>query len=260
MHPVLFTFGPVTVSSYGVMFVIAVGLAAWLGARVIPRLPGGPLMNAQQWSDLVCLAVVGGIVGARLAYVALHGELFLQAPWEVVAVWHGGLVWYGGLVGGLLGAWGYVRRHRLPFLALLDAAAPFVALAHAIGRIGCFFNGCCYGRPTMSWCAVLFPGHAEPVIPTQLIEAAGLLGLFVILRLLQRPRFLRAPGRLFGGYLALYAMLRFPLEFLRGDQPPFLGPLTLQQVISIGLIGLGVSFLRRLPSPRLSTWKGERER
>jgi phosphatidylglycerol:prolipoprotein diacylglycerol transferase len=214
-------------------------------------LPGGPLLSAQQWSDLVSLAVVGGIVGARLVYVALHWERFLEAPWEVVAVWHGGLVWYGGLWGGLLGAWGYARRRRIPFLALLDAAAPFVALAHAIGRVGCFFNGCCYGRPTTSWCAVIFPGHAEPVIPTQLIEAAGLLGLFVLLRVLQRPAVLRAPGRLFGGYLTLYAVLRFPLEFLRGDQSPFLGPLTLQQLISIGLVVAGVSLMRtHLPPPR----------
>ena len=246
MHPVLFQLGPVTLSSYGAMVVLAVALFTWLTPRAALGFGRPPVMRSSQWADLACASVIGGILGGRLFYVGLHPQLVMEAPWEMLAVWHGGLVWYGGLAGGLVGAWSYARRHRVPLWALLDVAAPFLALAHALGRIGCFLNGCCYGRPTTAWYGVLFPGHAEPVIPTQLFETAGLLVVFVALRgLQQRPGALRRAGWVFGWYLASYAGLRFGLEFLRGDQSPFLGPLTLQQIISVGLAGIGLRLILR---------------
>ncbi len=171
---------------------------------------------------------------------------YINAPWEVLAIWHGGLVWYGGFLGGLTAGLVYARRHRLSSVRLADHLSPAIALGHGIGRIGCFFNGCCYGRPTDQWCGVLFPGHAQPVLPTQLFEAAGVFLIAFILYQLQQRQSARYPGRLFGLYLTCYGMLRFGLEFLRGDQQVWRAGLTLQQLISLLGIMVGTFlFIRR---------------
>lgn len=243
MHPILFSIGPITLHSYGVMFVIAFLVTTWLASRTARRWPPQQVaITAEQLIDFACMALLGGLVGGRLLFVILQWRYFVQSPWEIPAIWQGGLVWYGGFLGGLLAGWLYVRVKRLVFLRVMDQFLPFVALGHAIGRIGCFLNGCCYGRPTASWCGVVFPGHAEPVFPTQLFEAAGLLFLYILLRRLQRPSVLARPGRIFGVYLLGYAALRFGLEFLRGDQHRGWAGLTLPQLISllVFLIGLGL--------------------
>jgi len=246
MHPILLKVGPVTLYSYGVMLVVAFVAAAWLAVRRARRMPAGSrAVSPEQILDLFSLTLLGGILGARMFYVMLHWDLFMRAPLEIVAIWHGGLVWYGGLAGGVLAVALYARAHRLGFLRVVDQCIPFLALGHAIGRVGCLLNGCCYGKPTDAWCGLVFPGATMAVVPTQLLEAAGLLLLYVILRLLQRPVLLQYPGRLFGGYLAGYAALRFGLEFARGDQAPWWMGLTLQQGLSIGMALAGVVLLCR---------------
>lgn len=234
MHPILATFGPFTLYTYGVMLLIAFAVSTWLAVRAARRWPPGLVaINAEQILDCFSLSLLGGIVGGRLAFIVLQWEFFLRSPGEMSAIWHGGLVWYGGLLGGLFAAWLYVRAKRLNFLRVMDQCIPFLALAHAVGRVGCFLNGCCYGRPTDHWCGAVFPGQRGPVVPVQLFESAGLLFLYGLLRGLQRPPLLSRPGWLFGIYLVLYALLRFSIEFLRGDQEIWWAGLTLQQVISI---------------------------
>ncbi|MDP3723298.1 MAG: prolipoprotein diacylglyceryl transferase [Candidatus Omnitrophota bacterium] len=251
MHPILVTVGPCTLYSYGVLLVIAFVVSTWLASRAARRLPPAQrAIGAEQLVDCASLALLSGVVGARLFYIILQRELFLQSPWEVLAVWHGGLVWYGGLAGGLLAAWGYVRWKRLSFLGVLDQFAPFLAVGHAIGRVGCFLNGCCYGKPTGAWWGVTFPGHAQPVIPTQLLEAAGLIVLSVALRRIQRGRLTERRGALFGVYLMGYAVLRFVLEFLRGDQASGWAGLTLPQFMSVGVWLVGLFLVVRRPSER----------
>jgi len=253
MHPVLFTLGPFTVYSYGALMVVAFLAATGLSVRAAHRLPPALVaIHPEQLVDFTCASLLGGILGARLFYVALHWESFVVSPQEIFAIWHGGLVWYGGFLGGVLAGWGYLRAKRIPFLRAMDQFIPFLALGHAIGRVGCFFNGCCYGRPTRAWCGVLFPGHATPVLPTQLFEAAGLLGVYACLRALQRPGVLRRPGMVFGAYLAAYALLRFVLEWFRGDQAVSWAGLTLQQLVSIGVLVIATTLLgRALRTPRL---------
>ena len=241
MHPVLFTIGPITLYTYGAMMVVAFLAATGLAvqdARTLPR--EWVAIAPEQLMDFACVSLLGGVIGGRLLYVGLQWDAFLRQPLEMPAVWHGGLVWYGGLFGGLLGGWLYVRRKRLAFLRVMDQFIPFGALGHAIGRVGCFLNGCCYGRPTDAWYGVTFPGHAHPVIPTQLIEAGALTVLYGLLRRMRRPRLLQYPGRVFGWYLVSYAVLRFLIEFLRGDQTALWAGLTLQQLVSGGVFAAGL--------------------
>jgi len=246
MHPILLKVGAFTVYAYGVMLALAFAVATWLAARTVRRLPvEHRAIAAEPLVDVVCLALLGGILGGRLFYVLLEWEFFRLAPQEVFAIWHGGLVWYGGLLGGGLAGWLAVRARRRSFLRVADQLAPFVTLGHAIGRVGCLLNGCCYGRPTDAWCGIVFPGQAAPVVPTQVFESLGLLGLYVVLRMLQRPAVLQAPGRVLGWYLASYAALRFFLEFARGDQAPWWMGLTLQQFISLAMLIIGLSLVRR---------------
>ena len=247
MYPILLKFGPITLYTYGAMMVAAFLAATTLAAHAARRLPKAYVaITPEQIVDFSCAALLGGLLGGRLFFVLLHWEEFARAPREILALWHGGLVWYGGFLGGLAGGWGYVRARRLSFCRALDQYAPFLALGHAIGRIGCFFNGCCYGKPTEAWCGVVFPGQSVRVVPTQLIEATCLAFLFILLRNRQRPSVLRHPGRLFGGYLAAYAAIRFVIEFLRGDQAIWWYGLTLQQIISIGIFLIGCILLFRV--------------
>jgi len=246
MHPILFTAGPIMLHTYGVMLVAGFLAATWCAmsaARALP--PALVAISGDQIVDLACFCLLGGIIGGRLVFVALHWPEFARAPWDVLAIWHGGLVWYGGFFGGLAAGVSFVRAKRLDAVRVMDQFIPFVALGHGIGRLGCFFNGCCFGTPTDAWCGVTFPGHPGPVWPTQLFETLGLCVLYLALRRLQQPAHLRHPGRVFGAYLVGYAGLRFVLESLRGDQSVWWAGLTLQQVVSVGLLASGAALLAR---------------
>ena len=96
---------------------------------------------------------------------------------------HGGLVWFGGFIGALLCSLVFLKVKKLPVLDLLDLLVPYAALAQAIGRIGCFFNGCCYGKE----CSLgfYFPVHARILFPSQLLDSLTLLFIFIFLRLIQ---------------------------------------------------------------------------
>ena len=226
--------------------VIALAVATWQATRAARRLPPTLLaIRPEQLADFTCLALLGGVVGGRLFYVVLEWEWFRRNPWELFAIWHGGLVWYGGFLGGLIAGWSYARAKRLAWLRVIDQLIPFLALGHAIGRLGCFLNGCCYGRPTDAWWGVVFPDHAEAVLPTQLVEAAGLFLLYGVLRWLQRPRLLARPGGLLARYLMGYGLLRFGMEFLRGDQTIWWAGLTLQQLISLSIFIVGSILYKR---------------
>jgi phosphatidylglycerol:prolipoprotein diacylglycerol transferase len=247
MHPILFKLGPITLYTYGAMLVAAFTLALWVLRRIARGWPEElrPL-TLDQLADLSCLALLGGIAGARLFFVLLHWEFFVAEPRYLLALWQGGLVWYGGMLGGLATAWVYTRWHRVSVLRVLDLFAPVLALAHAVGRVGCFLNGCCYGEITDAWYGVVMPGEPHPLMPVQLFEALGLLFLYIGLRALQRPPVLaRRQGRVFGCYLAGYAALRFILERYRGDQIPIWSGLTLQQLISIAVFAVGLALALR---------------
>lgn len=241
MHPILLNIGPLTIHTYGVMLVVAFLAATWMAARIARTWPLGlsPLSPAAvtEWASVTML---GGLLGGRVWYVVQFWEEFAVHPWEILALWHGGLVWYGGFLGGVAATILFIRRRQLPLLEVLDQVIPSVALGHAIGRIGCFTNGCCYGKPTDGWWAI------HGLVPTQLLESAGLFVLFLMLRRLQRPAVLRTPGRLFGCYLVGYGILRLLVESVRGDQGLWWDGLTLAQMVSLfAIVGGSVLALRR---------------
>ena len=233
MIPVLARFGPVTLYSYGLLLAVAFFTASWQAQRAARNWPDSPAPIAPGQIMNACTAtLLGGLFGARLLFIFANADVFRLYPLEAFAIWHGGLIWYGGFAGGLAAFTWYLGRHGIPWMRAMDQIIPSVALGHAIGRIGCFLNGCCYGKPTTAWWGVAFPGHIDRVIPTQLIESAGLFLYFLGLRRLQRVAVLQRPGTVFWAYALAYGILRFLVEFARGDQQVFVGELTLPQAIS----------------------------
>lgn len=232
MYPILFKFGFIQIYSYGLMLVFAFWISVFLLTR---RAPALNVTNDFFW-NLFLVILSAGILGARLAYIALNLRFFLDNPQEVFMLWHGGLVWYGGFLGGMLSGSIYLKRKKMPLLKTMDLIMPYVALAQSIGRIGCFLNGCCYGRPS-EW-GIYFPAHNEKLIPAQLFSSFGLLIIFIVLRLLQgRPR---RQGFILVCYLIAVSLERFIMEFLRGDSPRNFGGLTIFQVISIAVFLSGL--------------------
>lgn len=224
MHPVLFKIGPLVIYSYGTMlataFIVSV-LLIFTHARKL-RLEEETIISLNFY------IIIPAIIGARIFYVILNLKEFLAAPLEILMVHHGGLVFYGGLLGGLLGGIFYVRRNRLPVAQIFDMVAPYIVLGQAIARIGCLLNGCCYGKP-------ISPGV---LYPTQLYSSLANLGIFFIL--VAWSNFKKKNGEVFAGYLLLYSVKRFLIEFLRGDSSKIFFNLTLFQIISLAM-GVAVS-------------------
>lgn len=158
--------------------------------------------------------------------------------------WQGGLTFYGALLFAIPGALWYCRRKRLDFLAVGDLVAPGVLVGQAIGRVGCFLEGCCYGAATAGPLGVRFPGHALARHPTQLYESAADLAIAALLWFVLRPR-TRGRGELFGWMLALYGAARAAIELLRDDPRGGLGPLSTSQLLAIPAIALGVWLVAR---------------
>lgn len=259
MHPDLFSIGPITVHTYGVM--MALGFLAALGNWILLGRRMG--YTAPFCSDLVFWVMVSGIAGARAAYVLENWQDYMAAPLSILRVDQGGLVFYGGLVAAGAAIVVFARRHRLGLVPFLDFVVTSVPLAHALGRIGCFLNGCCFGSRTVSaWCGVRFPKASIPwysqyhehllgadapaslpVHPVQLYEAGFNLVVYGLLVWLFRKRL--RPGVVMAAYLMLYAIGRFSLEFWRGDRGERLEvfQLSIGQFISIPLLMLGLAML-----------------
>ena len=243
MHPILFRFGPVTLYSYGLAIAVGFLLATGLAARRA-RAVGVDPARIQR---IALIGLLAGLAGGRAAYVFLNWELYRANPLEVLRLDHGGLVFYGGLAAGVLGGMAAMRAAKLPVLGTLDLLMPPLVLAHAVGRIGCFLNGCCYGQPTALPWGVLFPSDLLYRHPTQLYEAGALAVIFLLLKRIEQ----RSPpaGTVLLAYGFLYGAWRFFVEFLRGDSPQILLGLTVFQIASLPLAlfcGCLLLLLRRL--------------
>lgn len=237
MLPVLYKCSFFSIYTYGVFVALAFMVSSWLVSREAKR--RGQDDNAIY--NLCVLLLVSGIVSARLFYVVLNWDVFSADLLEVLRLQHGGLVWFGGLIGASLSALVYMKAKKLSVIPTLDLFAPYAALGQAVGRIGCFFNGCCYGRES-GW-GFYFPVHGASLVPSQLFDAASLLLVFVVLRLI--PEKAKA-GLVFSAYLVLATLQRFFLEYLRGDERPFysvLGvSLSVFQWISVFLFCVGILY------------------
>ncbi len=231
MHPILFHLGPMPIRAYGVLILIGFSLALRYlivaTRRRNKRIEDGSLPQGvshqpvpeERVFDMAILGLLIGIIGTRVVFVALHWDLFRDDPWEIFRIWMGGLSFIGGPLFGYAFAWWYCHRHRLPYGAVADMAAPGFALAYAFGRIGCFLNGCCYGRACdLPW-AVRFQSDGAvsamtpPSHPTQLYASLMSLVIFAVLhRKLNRAH---ADGTVLVTYLILYAVYRFINDFFR---------------------------------------------
>lgn len=191
--------------------------------------------------DAAFAGIFGGLLGAKLWWTV---EFYDTAPYLSLLFSRGGLSWFGGFTFGLAAGLLVIRLRRLPLLAILAAAAPALAIGHAIGRIGCFLVGDDYGKVSSLPWAVAFPDGLPPTLervhPTQLYEA---MPLFLIGWLLLRGRRRKLDDRvILGAYFALAGTTRFAIEFVRVNER-VLGPLTIAHLASLGATALGVGLL-----------------
>ena len=210
--------------------------------------------------DLLFMAVLGGVLGAKIYYVLLNYPQ-LVADWKGAIFSRGGMVWYGGFGGAVLLIIMEIRRHKLPLGKIADLAAPPLAIGYAVGRMGCFLVGDDYGRPTASWVGIKFPlgtpptrvgtleshfgiqvdpavveqfGQVVPVHPTQLYEIGLSILIFVILWRIRVHK--HAGGWIWWLWLAMASAERFLVEFVRVKDDRYFGPFTVAQVIAMGLV------------------------
>jgi phosphatidylglycerol:prolipoprotein diacylglycerol transferase len=212
-----------------------------LGISLALREAGRVGYNRQAIMDMVFYVVVAGIVGSRILYVVQNFSAYRNHPLEAFKLWEGGLVFYGALLFGLPVGWLLMKRHGYRFWRLFDVFAPSLALGQAVGRMGCFFAGCCYGCPSELPWAITF-SHPQslaptgvPLHPTQLYTSLALGVIFLIL--LGMRKHTRFPGELACVYLMLHSAVRFSIEFLRDDFRLLLWhqAISFTQVVSIGL-------------------------
>jgi len=264
LYPELFTIGNLTVHSYGLMIALGVLISAVALYREAP----GEKMNPDHVLEAVVASTFFGLIGARLLYVLLNWDYFSANPGEILFAQFAGLSFYGGLFLGVFVLFIWTRWRKLPFFKLADLMAPYLALGYAFGRLGCFLNGCCYGRLSdLPW--AMPAGMVDDALrhPVQLYAALGSVLVFAILRYL-RPR------RPFDGFVlmflfALYGLLRFSTEFFRQEIAVWLG-LSAAQIFSLALILVSVlaifavrGFLSRADSSKSrseSSKKGSKKR
>lgn len=268
LYPFVLTIGGFEVTGYGLMMMVGFLVAGWAIQRRL-RERG---MNEDYAADIVVAAVVGGIVGAKLWYVALYqdlGSLFSR----------GGLVWYGGFIGGFAAVLLMGMYKRVPTRLTMDLCAPAIAVGYALGRVGCFLVQDDYGRPTdLPWgmrfpqglppstaqrmnaeFGVAIPDGVDPfdvlaVHPTQLYEVAAMLFVFWLLWRLRAHR--HGTGWLMGMYLLLGGIERFLVEILRAKDDRLIGAFTIAQLTSVAMVTAGIAILsawsnkKAVPIPR----------
>jgi phosphatidylglycerol---prolipoprotein diacylglyceryl transferase len=236
MHPILFTIGPITIYSYGVMLALAVLVCTYLLSIDAKRYN----ISQETAYDLVFWCMLWGILAARVFYVIIEWPYFSSNLLEILMLQKGGLAWQGGFLGGTLAGVWFARRKKLSLRPLMDLAAPYIALGQSIGRIGCFLNGCCYGKPAV-W-GIYFPTHDARLYPTQIFETAGLFIIFLILKRAQgRPH---QAGFIFVYYLWLAAIERFMVEFFRADHDILWLGLSLAQYVALGVFAAGLVLMK----------------
>lgn len=245
IDPVIFSLGPVSLRWYGLMYLIAFGLAWFLANRAAKK-PGSG-WTEQQVSDLLFIGFLGVILGGRIGYVLFYQfELFLAEPLYLFKIWTGGMSFHGGLLGVLLAMAWFAKRNNKAYLVLGDFVAPLIPLGLAAGRLGNFINAELWGRPTDVPWAVLFPGAGPlPRHPSQLYEFAleGIV-LFGLIKLYRR--FNPPAGSLGGLFLAGYGSARFFVEFYR-EPDAHLGLLSagmsMGQWLSLPMIIAGIGLI-----------------
>jgi phosphatidylglycerol:prolipoprotein diacylglycerol transferase len=271
MYPRLFTIptsfslfgwqpGDLTLHTYGLLLAIAFLAGLYVAANQAKRAG----LDANKVTDMAVWVLIAGLVGAKLMLLAVDWNHYSQHPRDLLSLFQSGGVFYGGLLGGVIVAWWYARRHSLPGWATADVLAPGLILGQAIGRLGCFAAGCCYGKPAnVPWAVTFTDSYANrhvgtpmdtPLHPSQLYESLACFIIFAILvTIAPRKRF---TGQVVLLYATLYSVTRFVLEFFRGDADRgfVFGVLSTSQAIAIVVVvAAAFLFLRRRRRERPAT-------
>jgi phosphatidylglycerol:prolipoprotein diacylglycerol transferase len=235
MRPILFQLGGLPVYTFG--FLVAAGVLLslfWMSRRA--KRTGFP--PGDMAFDMVFAAVASGFLGARLYYVIQNAGWYAEHPLQILAFWEGGLIFYGGMAGAFFGLWVFTKFKKVSFFKALDFILPYVALTQAFGRLGCFMNGCCYGKVCdLPW-AVKFQGMTQAVHPAQLYESGLDFLLFIFLnRRYDKEHF---DGQIALLYFLGYTGVRFIVEGFREN--PALGIFTINQWISLAVFAAAAGF------------------
>jgi phosphatidylglycerol:prolipoprotein diacylglycerol transferase len=260
VFPFTLHIGPLAITGYGIMMMVAFLMGGWAIQLELRR----RRMDEEYAADIVIAAVIGGLVGAKIWYVAITGQ------WGALLS-RGGLVWYGGFFGGVIAVLANGWRKRVPVRFTCELTAPALALGYALGRVGCFLVNDDYGLPTsLPWgmkfplgmppssvaeltrAGAAFPPGTDPnmfvaVHPTQLYETAIMVVAFAWLW--KRRAHTHGVGWLFGCYLIWAGVERFLVEFVRAKDDRIFGQFSLAQATSVALVVLGVWLTRKWAAP-----------
>jgi len=272
MHPILFEIGGFPVYTYGLLLAAAYLLGLQF-ALMRARSRG---LDPNRVMDLGIWIIVSALVGAKLMLVVVERDKFGWSWTELVNLFRSAGVFYGGLIAAVTVAFWYLWRHKMPIWTVTDVFAPGIALGHAIGRLGCLFAGCCFGKPTtMPWGITFTNQFAAqnvgttlgiPLHPTQLYEAGAeflILGFLLFMEKKGRPY----PGRTFWSYMLLYGISRFIIEFYRGDSRGTIAllwmALSTSQFVSVFIVPVSLvmlALLARRPGPVPANTQARRAR
>ncbi|MDR2644516.1 MAG: prolipoprotein diacylglyceryl transferase [Endomicrobium sp.] len=248
MHPIIFSIGKLTIFSYGLFVALAFFTAITYLSNQIKK-SKEKILSQDELYSLFIYVIVSGIIGARLLFVFSNPQDFVLDPMSIFKLWEGGLTYYGGFISAAIFVLAYIRIKKISILKFCDFFAPALALGHAIGRIGCFFAGCCYGKETnVAWSVVFRDKNSSALLgvhlhPTQLYEAFGNFLIFFLLYFYSKKE--HKKGFLVSFYFISYAVLRFVVEFFRGDPDrggQYFG-LSVSQILSLILFIIGVSII-----------------
>ena len=257
MYPRLLDLGPLTIYTYGILL----AAAYLLGLKLAMTRAKARQLDEARILDLGIYIIVSALIGAKLLLLFTDFGTYLANPRELLTLVRVAGVFYGGLILAVLVAIWYIRRVGLPLWTTCDVFAPGIALGHVVGRLGCLFAGCCYGKPTtMPWGITFTDPFAATntgtplnvaLHPTQLYEA-GAEAIILIVLLATESRGRRYPGRTFWLYMLLYAISRYVIEIYRGDPRGSIGIFSTSQFISLLLVPLALAmliYLRRATTP-----------
>lgn len=217
MYPDLFSIGPLTIHTYGVFVALGFLSGIFIATRTGKKIGIDP----NRVLDMGFMIIVCGIVGSRIAYIFINFSHYAAHPFDILKLWQGGLVFSGGLILVIIVAVWYARHHGYNIWTIGDLWAPAAAIGQAIGRIGCFSAGCCYGKPgDLPWCVVFTNPKSlatlnVPLHPTQLYSSFSGFLIFIILILLQSKK--KFEGQVFLWFLILHSTARLFIERFRGD-------------------------------------------
>ncbi len=243
MHPILFEFLGQKVYGYGLMIGIGIAAALYYEATTAKREIG---LSYDQSNNLLIYMVIAAIVGGKIFLLLEEPRRYLSDPLLLVS--GAGFVFYGSLLFCYMALYWFIKKNRIPARTFLDIMAITTLILHVFGRIGCFLAGCCYGKPTGSNFGVMFSdplSSAQPLNcylhPVQLYEAAAMSLALLVLVMVKRYK--RFEGQVFALYLILYPLIRFNIEYFRGDVERgflFNGMLSNAQAVSIPLLLVGI--------------------